>query len=119
VNAGNGKALFFMRGQCLSYDIAADRADAGGPRSIADALPGIAEADMGGGIDAVVDWPGGKLYFFKDSRYVRFDVAGGRVDDGYPLEVAEQWPTLAGAGFGADLADGWRKLAGASGSVTR
>jgi hypothetical protein len=110
VNAGNGEAMFFKGAQCLSYDIAADRSDVGGTRAIAEALPGMAEADMEGGIDAAVDWPGSKLYFFKGSRYVRFDLARGTVDDGYPREVVEDWPTLAGAGFASDLADGWRKL---------
>lgn len=37
---------------------------------------------------------GDTAYFFLGSSYVRYDVASDRVDDGYPLAVADNWPGL-------------------------
>jgi hypothetical protein len=102
-NWGNGKAYFFKDGQYLRYDIAADRADPGYPVAIAGAWPGLAEAGFGSGIDAVANWGDGKAYFFKDSQYVRYDMASDRVDDGYPTAIAGAWPGLAEAGFASGL----------------
>jgi hypothetical protein len=40
-------------------------------------------------LDAVVDWGNGKAYFFKGSRYVRFDMKAMRVDPDYPKNISE------------------------------
>lgn len=37
---------------------------------------------------------GDKAYFFTEGRYVRYDVTGDAVDDGYPLPIGENWPGL-------------------------
>ncbi len=33
-----------------------------------------------------------KAYFFKGNRYIRYDLAGDRMDAGYPLPIAGSWP---------------------------
>ena len=76
----NGKAYFFKGSQYLRYDIAADRVDAGYPKPIAGAWPGLWTAN----IDAGVVWPNGKAYFFKGSQYMRYNIATDKVDPGYP-----------------------------------
>jgi hypothetical protein len=52
-------------------------------------------------IDAAIEWPNGKAYFFRSSEYERYDVAKDRVDPGYPAQIAGNWP-----GFPASFASG-------------
>ena len=47
-----------------------------------------------GPIDAVVMWTGGKAYFFYGPDYVRYDVAGDKVDPGYPKPIKANWTGL-------------------------
>lgn len=98
-NWGNGKAYFFRGSQYLRYDIAADKVDDGFPLPVAGHWPGLAEAGFGDRIDAVVPWGNGKVFFFRGDRYVRYDIAADKVDDGYPLPIAGNWPGMAEAGF--------------------
>jgi hypothetical protein len=51
-------------------------------------------------ITAAVLWNNGKAYFFVAGNYYRYDVAADRVDAGYPLPTAGNWP-----GMGSDLVD--------------
>jgi hypothetical protein len=103
INYENGKVYFFKEDRYLRYDVVEDRVDPGFPLPIAGQWPGMEEAGFGSGIDAAVNWGNGKVYFFKDDRYLRYDVAGDRVDPGFPLPIAGQWPGLAEAGFGSDI----------------
>jgi hemopexin len=76
--------------------------DDGYPISVAGNWAGLAEK----GFDrptAAVNLEAGKIYLFQGSKYVRYDVHADRVDDGYPLEIADRWPGMGEAGFGADL----------------
>jgi hypothetical protein len=41
---------------------------------------------------------GTKVYAFHDGRYIRYDRVADRVDDGYPLDVAGNWPGLGAIG---------------------
>jgi hypothetical protein len=94
------KVYFFNGGSYARYDRGSDTTDDGYPLSVADQWPGLAAAGFGGGVDAALNLEAGKVYFFKGGQYVRYDVATDRVDDGYPLPIAGQWPGLAEAGFG-------------------
>ncbi|MER5278574.1 hemopexin repeat-containing protein [Streptomyces sp. NPDC002809] len=62
-------------------------------------------SEFAAGIDAAVDLGTGLLYVFRGPSYVRIPIAGGQVDEGYPLPFAGMWP---GVGFDAiDAAMNW------------
>jgi GH24 family phage-related lysozyme (muramidase) len=105
-NWGNGKVYFFKGNQYLRYDIAANAADPGYPRTIAGNWPGVAEAGFDG-IDAAIVWPSGKAYFFRGDSYVRYDRAADKVDDGYPRPIAGNWPGLSEAGMAGPFDAVW------------
>ena len=87
VEWGNGKAYFFMGSQYVRFDIKADRVDPGYPKSIKEwQRQGMPWADD---IDAAVNWGNGKVYFFKGSQYMRFDIKLDRVDPGYPKSIKD------------------------------
>lgn len=55
-------------------------------------------------------WPNGKVYFFKDGRYVRYnmDPQHEGVEPGYPKSISASWPGLAEAlPYGIDAAVVW------------
>jgi hypothetical protein len=45
-------------------------------------------------ISAAIMWPNGRPYFFQGRRYVRYDVAADRADDGYPMMTRDHWNGL-------------------------
>ena len=92
-----GKVYYFKGNQYIRFDIVRDSVDAGYPKPIAGAWPGL----WTNGIDAGIVWPNGKAYFFKKSQYMRYDIAADRVDPGYPKTIAGAW-----RGFPADFASG-------------
>jgi Hemopexin len=49
------------------------------------------------------NWGDGKAYFFKGNKYLRYDIAGDKVDAGWPKLIADEWGGMATAGFGAGL----------------
>ncbi|MCX7816264.1 MAG: hemopexin repeat-containing protein [Syntrophales bacterium] len=93
VNWGNGKVFFFKRGEYIRYDIKTNRADPGYPKPINYLTwPGLVWTD---GIDDVVIWGNGKVYFFRGDEYIRYDIKEDRVDPGYPKKIDSQtWPGL-------------------------
>jgi hypothetical protein len=50
-------------------------------------------------IDAALDWGNGKLYLFKGSEYVRYDIAADKADDGYPQRIEASWTRLWSEGY--------------------
>jgi hypothetical protein len=99
----NGKVYFFLGSQYLRYDIRTDKVDPGYPLPIAGNWPGMAEAGFANKVDAAVKWWNGKVYFFLGSQYVRYDIGKDKVDPGYPLPIAGNWPGMAEAGFGNQI----------------
>jgi hypothetical protein len=77
----------------MRYDIAADKVDPGYPAAIAGNWPGF-PANFAAGINAAVLWNNGKAYFFKDTEYIRYDIATDKMDEGYPKPIAGNWPGL-------------------------
>ena len=89
---GYGKAYFFYGSEYVRYDVGNDAVDP-------DYLPpnppfqlsawGLPWSDR---IDAAVNWGNGKLYFFRDGEYVRYDVTQDRPDPNYPKPIDGNWP---------------------------
>jgi hypothetical protein len=46
------------------------------------------------GIDAAVNWGNGKVYFFKNSEYLRYNIKSDVADAGYFRPIAGSWPGL-------------------------
>ena len=92
-NWGNGKAYFFKGSEYIQYDMDADRADPGYPQPISEKVwPGMPWKE---GLDAVVNWGDGKVFFFKGGEYLRFDIKKNRADSGFPKPInAKNWPGL-------------------------
>src|SRR5438309_1765370 len=97
------KAYFFRGDQYLRYDLATDRVDAGYPLPIAGNWPGFKEAGFDNDVESAINWGNGKAYFFRDDQYLRYDMFTDRVDSGYPLPIAGNWPGFKEAGFVSDV----------------
>jgi hypothetical protein len=54
-------------------------------------------------VDAAVPWNNGKIYFFKGSQYIRYDVKGRKADPGYPKPIADDWPGVWAEGIDAGI----------------
>ena len=104
-NWGNGKAYFFKGSEYIRYDLQQGRADPGYPKPIDQAnWPGM---PWTGGIDAIANWGNGKVYFFKGSEYIRYDIATDRTDPGYPKPINQaNWPGIPWTG-GIDALANW------------
>jgi hypothetical protein len=96
----SGKVYFFQGTSYSRYDLTADHVDSGFPRDTAANWPGL--DDLGGVVDAAVMAPNGaKAYFFRGTRYARYDVAADEVDAGYPVDIAPFWHGLWGSNLDA------------------
>jgi hypothetical protein len=89
----NGKAYFFKGPQYDRYDPKLDKVDPGYPQPIGGNWPGF-PASFAAGVDAWVLWTNGRAYFFKGNQYLRYNVAFDKVDPGYPVPIAGNWPGL-------------------------
>jgi Hemopexin len=89
----NGKVYFFKGLMYMQYDVGADRVDPGFPRPIQGNWPGF-PASFAAGVDAATVWNNGKVYFFRGSEYIRYDIATDKTDAGYPRPIKDDWPGL-------------------------
>ncbi|EPX57558.1 hypothetical protein D187_005597 [Cystobacter fuscus DSM 2262] len=96
------KAYFFKGDQFIAFDIEADRADPGYPRSIRESWPGL--KDFSGAIDAIIDVNREKLYFFSGSKYLRYDAATAQFDAEPKPTDGGEWPGLESFASGFDAA---------------
>ena len=94
-SANGYEGLLFRRGLYARYDKPLDRVDAG-PLPIAGNWPGMAQIGFANRLDAALHWSGGKIVFFRGTRYVRYDADDDEVDEGFPLPIAEMWPARDG-----------------------
>jgi hypothetical protein len=108
LDLGSGTAYLFKGDAYVRVDQSTNRVD-GDVTQIADGWAGFANAGFGDSLDASVNWGNGKAYFFRSTQYIRYDMASDRVDDGYPLTIADSWPGFEGAGFadGIDAVANW------------
>ncbi|MEH6450467.1 MAG: hemopexin repeat-containing protein [Oleispira sp.] len=93
---GNNKAYFFKGNQYYRYDLSADKVDDGYPKDLsASSWPGLEKfTDSAANIDAAINWGNGKAFFFKGEQYIRYDIAADKADEGYPMNIAADWPGL-------------------------
>lgn len=92
---GFGKVYFFYGDEYVRFDIGNNAVDPeylppNPPSKIADHWPGI----WSDRIDAAVNWGNGKIYFFRDSEYLRYDISLDRADPGYPMSISSAWPGI-------------------------
>src|SRR4051794_32496868 len=93
------KAYFIKESNYVRYDAASDTVDAGYPKPTSGNWNGFSGSGFELGINAAVEWPDEKVYMFKGSSYIRYDVAANRIDSGYPLSISDQWIGFSDAGF--------------------
>ncbi len=102
----NTVSFFFNDGDNIVYNDIIDRANTGYPKSIEYnwwSLP----HEFQNNIDDVIN-VNGYLYFFKGSKYLKFDIIEKIIVEG-PAEISEGWPGLIGTGAenGIDAATEW------------
>jgi hypothetical protein len=90
---GFGKAYAFYGDAYVRYNLGTDGGSEGAdpeylppntPVKIAGNWAGL-WADR---VDAAVNWGNGKMYFFRDDQYMRYDITFDRVDEGYPRPLS-------------------------------
>ena len=93
----SGKVYFFMaNGDYVRFDVAADHVDPDYPQPINDSTwPGL--GPYHNQIFGAINWTNNRVQMFlSNGSYVRFDLGGNRMDDGYPKRISkETWPGLA------------------------
>jgi matrix metalloproteinase-14 (membrane-inserted) len=58
------------------------------------------------GIDAAYNMGNGKVYFFKGTEYIRYDLKEKNSDEGYPVEISRGWQGVSKADAIADWENG-------------
>jgi murein DD-endopeptidase MepM/ murein hydrolase activator NlpD len=102
--------VFVFKGnQYLKFDLGSGVA-AGYPRGLHDANSEFKGLPAGWtSIDAAVNWGNGKVYIFRGSQYVRWDIALNMMEANYPMALdAAHWPGWPPAwNAGIDAAINW------------
>lgn len=107
---GYGKAYFFYGDEYLRYDAGQEGVEAAYlPPNAPRKITGNWTMPWTDRIDAAVNWGNGKIYFFRGSEYLRYDLTQDRMDDGYPLPIDGHWNGLWTDGIDAALYQGGRK----------
>ena len=107
---GGGKAYFFYSDEYVRYDVSADSVD---PEYLPPNLPSKIAGNWPGlwtdGVDAAANWGNGKVFFFRDSEYLRYDITQDRADQGYPRPIAGNWNGVWTDGIDGVLYQGGQK----------
>jgi Hemopexin len=93
---GFGKVYFFYGDEYVRFDIGLNTVEPeylppNPPTKIAGRWPGLPNDWATTKIDAAVNWGNGKVYFFRGSEYLRYDITFDRVDSEYPKSIAGSW----------------------------
>ncbi len=85
----DGRVFLFCDNVYVKFDAAKNCVAPGYPKAIAANWPGWpAGWDR---IDAALDYPDGRIFFFRGSQYIKFDAVNDRVAPGYPKQIAGNW----------------------------
>jgi hypothetical protein len=107
---GFGKAYFFYGDEYVRFDLGNNAVD---PEYLPPNLPlkiaGNWNIPWTDRIDAAVNWLNGKVYFFRGSEYLRFDITLDRTDDHYPKPIAGNWNGIWPSDIDAALYQGGTK----------
>lgn len=100
-----GKCCFFKGDKYVRFDIATNKIDPGYPRKIAHDWPGMKEAGFDRDIDGTVYWSEWRLYFFKGSQFLLFDLRSNKVVEPAPVPIVSQgnWQRVQEADFGSGI----------------
>jgi hypothetical protein len=90
------KVYLFNQGNYIRYDVPSGVIDQQ-PRTIVGNWTGWPVSGWTS-IDAALDYGNGKIYFFKGSQYIRFDIATDKVDQA-AKSIALGWPGLYTSGI--------------------
>jgi Hemopexin len=93
---GFGKVYFFYGDEYVRFDIGLNTVEPeylppNPPTKIAGRWPGLPNDWATTKIDAAVNWGNGKVYFFRGSEYLRYDITFDRADSEYPKSIAGSW----------------------------
>jgi hypothetical protein len=107
---GFGKAYLFYGGEYVRYDVAKDAVDPEYlPPNPPFTIAGNWNIPWTNGLDAAMNWGNGKVYFFRGSQYLRYDITFDRMDDGYPRPIAGNWNGIWTDGVDGALYQGGNK----------